>query len=94
MTSKTSFLSRLVSVLALGGLLATSACSVGTVTASSRIVGGGGGGGAGIGGGGAEPSSPRNVETARVEPPVREHGTSGGREPLTFRIEKDCWACR
>lgn len=45
-------------------------------------------------GSGPQPSSPANVETARIEAPVREHGTSGGREPLQFRLDKDCWACR
>lgn len=95
MSTSKNFVSRLASGLLLGALLALNACSVGTITASSRVAGGGGGGGGGMGiGSGPQPSSPANVETARIEAPVREHGTSGGREPLQFRLDKDCWACR
>lgn len=92
MSTSKSLVSRVLSGVVLGALLALNACSVGTVTASSRIAGGGGGG-MGLGSG-PEANSPRNVETAHVEAPTIDHGASGGREPAQFRLDKDCWACR
>ena len=38
--------------------------------------------------------SPRTVETAHVDLPVADHAHGAGREPVAFRIEKDCWSCR
>ncbi len=95
MSTSTSIVTRVLSGLFLGGLLALNACSVGTVTASSRFAGGGGGGGGGMGSpGGFESSSPRSAETAQVDLPVADHARGAGREPVAFRIEKDCWSCR
>lgn len=96
MSTSKSIVTRVLSGLFLGSLLVLNACSVGTVTASSRFAGGGGGGGGGGMGshGGFESSAPRDVETAHVDLPVADHARGAGREPVVFRIEKDCWSCR
>lgn len=78
--------------LVLGLLLLANACSVGTVTASSRMAGMGGG----VMGPGpqVQANSPGYVEHDTAGPARAERSETGGRELRSFSIESDCWRCR
>lgn len=78
--------------LLLALLLLASGCSVGTVTASSRLAGGGSGG-AGLGSI-REANSPPNVEAPAFERANADRSAHVARETPTFRVESDCWRCR
>lgn len=85
-------MSTLESTLVLGLLLLANACSVGTVTASSRLAGGGGGG-AGLGPI-REANSPPNVEAPAFDRSASDRSAHVARENPAYRIESDCWRCR
>lgn len=75
---------------ALLALLLLNACTVGTVTASSKYE-------PGVAfpspAAGREPSSPNGaVERADFAPAMADRVTSA-REPLPMRLETDCWQC-
>jgi hypothetical protein len=85
-------MSTLKTTLLVGLLLLTNACSVGTVTASSRMAGGGGGGG-GLGG---NPQS--NSASPVVQKDFDRHvhvadRAAGPRDSAGFRLDADCKRC-
>ena len=84
-------MSKLTTALALGLFLALNACTVGEVTASSRIQGGNGGTSLGPI---REANSPGNVERPLADRPVMQRDEGRVRENPGFRIESDCWRCR
>jgi hypothetical protein len=78
--------------LVLGLLLLANACSVGTVTASSRMAGGGGSGFGGLGPN-PEANSSAKVEAREVERVNVDRAVHATREPRSLR-EADCRQCR
>ena len=85
-------MSTFTKTFALGLFLLVNACSVGTVTASSRHAGGASMGG-GLGGI-AEANSPRNVDAHVIDRPNTDRSVHVVRDNPNFRIESDCRMCR
>jgi hypothetical protein len=85
-------MSTFTKTLALGLFLLANACSIGTVTGSSRIAGGGGAG-AGLGPI-REANSPPNVEAPAYDRVNVDRSVHVTRENPSFNVESDCWRCR
>ena len=79
--------------LVLGLLLLSNACTVGTVTGSTRVAGAGGGAGGGLGPI-VEANSPPPRENPMFDRIANDRGHTGPRENVSFNLDSDCKRCR
>lgn len=84
-------MSTFTKTFALGLFLLVNACSVGTVTGSSRMAGGAAPTGLGPIG---EANSPRNIEAKVVDHTNIDRTAHVTHENRNFLVESDCWRCR